>query len=300
MTEPRAGFIALTGRPNVGKSTLLNYLVEATVAITSPKPQTTRHVIRGVMTRGSDQFIFLDTPGLHRPNDLLGGVMMKNLNAVISEADVIILMIDAGGKPVIDDVEKLLIKKIAAEETPAVLVLNKIDRRPKENILPLIDQYRQFPSFRAFVPLSAATGEGVDLLLDELSALLPLQPWIFADDEFTDQTERDLAAELIRRELVLQLREELPYGMAVQVVSFTERDMDGRRKVKIEADIVCDRQNHKGMVVGRKGERIKAVGQAARASLETLFEAAVTLLLQVRVQENWRDSEAKLKDLGFS
>lgn len=300
MSERRAGYIALTGRPNVGKSTLLNYLVEATVAITSPKPQTTRHVIRGVATRGDNQFVFLDTPGLHRPNDLLGGVMMRNLNNVIADADVIILMIDAGSEPVAADVERLLIKKIAAEDTPAVLVLNKIDRRSKAGMLPLIEHYRQFDCFCAFVPLSAATGEGVDLLLDELARLLPEQPWIFDEDNFTDQTERDLAAELIRRELVYQLREELPYGMAVQVVSFAERESEGRRKITIEADIVCDRQNHKGMVVGRKGERVKAVGTAARTSLETLFDADVTLFLQVRVQSGWRDSEAKLKDLGFS
>lgn len=297
----RAGYIALTGRPNAGKSTLLNHLVDATIAITSPKPQTTRHVIRGMTVRGADQFVFFDTPGMHRPKDLLGGIMMKDVNAIVADADVVMLLVDAGDKPQHDDTERLLIKKITDAGTPAILVLNKIDRRSKEGILPLIDHYRQYPCFQAFVPISARTGEGVELLLRETAAFLPEQPWLFDADDFTDQTERDLAAELIRRELVVQLRDELPYGMAVLILSFDEgTTREGGRKITIEADIVCDRQNHKGMVVGKKGERIKAVGQAARNSLSALLDADVTVLLQVRVQEKWRDSAAKLNDLGFS
>lgn len=298
MTE-RAGFIALTGRPNVGKSTLLNYLVESTVAITSPKPQTTRQVIRGVTTRGKTQFVFFDTPGMHRPKDLLGGTMMKGLNAAISDADVVCLMIEASFKPLIADQEKLLISKIKQEEKRAVLAINKVDLAPKEKVLPLIDLYLKEGCFSAFVPLSAQTGEGTDALLSEIEALLPEQPFIFSEDDYTDQTERHLTAEIIRRELVFQLRDELPYGMAVAVSTFNESMDEGRRRVLIEADIVCDRDNHKGMVVGKKGTRIKQVGQAARRHLETLLEADVTLLLQVRVKEKWRDSAAKLDELGF-
>lgn len=296
----KAGFIALTGRPNVGKSTLLNFLVESTVAITSPKPQTTRHVIRGVTTRGRTQFIFFDTPGMHRPKDLLGGSMMKGLNAAISDADVVVLMIEAAFKPVIADAERLLIQKIKVEEKPAILAINKVDIAKKDAILPLIDAYLNEGCFTAFVPVSAKSGDGVDALLTEIERLLPEQPFIFTEDDYTDQTEKGIAAELIRRELVYQLREELPYGMAVLITRFQEREGDlGSRRILIEADIVVDRDNHKGMVVGKKGSRIKMVGQAARGHLETILEADVTLLLQVRVKEKWRESAAKLDELGF-
>ena len=296
----KTGFIALTGRPNVGKSTLLNFLVESTIAITSPKPQTTRHVIRGVTTRGNAQFIFFDTPGMHRPKDLLGGSMMKGLNAAISDADVVVLLIEASFKPVIADAERLLIQKIKSEEKPAILAINKIDVSKKDAILPLIDAYLNEGCFSAFVPVSALTGDGVNLLLNEIEALLPEQPFIYGEEDYTDQTEKGLAAELIRRELVFQLRDELPYGMAVLIIRFQENETDsGRRRILIEADIVCDRENHKGMVVGKKGSRIKLVGQTARGHLETMLDADVTLLLQVRVKEKWRDSAAKLDELGF-
>lgn len=296
----RAGFIALTGRPNVGKSTLLNHLVESTIAITSPKPQTTRTVIRGVATRNDTQFIFFDTPGMHRPKDLLGGAMMKGLNAAIADADVCVLLIEASFKPIIADTEKLLIKKIRENGAPAIVAINKIDKVAKANVLPLIDLYRQFACFKAFVPISAQTGDGVDLLLQAIEPFLPEQAWLFDDDDFTDQTEKDMASEIIRRELVLQMREELPYGLAVRILSFQERvGRDGGRDIKIEADIVCDRQNHKGMVVGKGGERIKAIGQEARKHLETLLDGKVTLFLNVRVEDKWRDSAIRLKDLGL-
>jgi GTP-binding protein Era len=296
----RSGLVALVGRPNVGKSTLINFILEATVAITSPKPQTTRHVIRGVAERGRTQFVFLDTPGVHVPKNRLGRGMVSAAAGAIEAADVTVLLIEASFKPYIDDLERIIVDRLIHAGSKAVLAINKIDASAKESILPLIALYSETGAFTAFVPISARTGDGVGILLNEIEKLLPEQGRLYDEEDYTDQTERMLASELIRRELVYQLREELPYGTAVDIERFEEfTDDEGKRRVRIEAAIVCERTGHKPILVGKGGEGIRRIGTRARGAISELLDAPTDLFLFVRVRENWRDRPDQLKSLGY-
>ena len=293
----RAGFIALLGRPNVGKSTLLNELVGNRLAITTHKAQTTRHTIRGIVNRGESQFIFVDTPGLHAPKHRLGERMMRRSLEAARDADILVLVLDAArGRLRPEELE--LVEQARASRQPLVVVLNKIDRQPREALLPVIAQLAEQLPGTELLPMSALKGDGVEQLLDILEPLLPEGPALFDREAFTDQTERQLVAELLREQILLQIHEEIPHGTGVQVESFEEEyDETGeRRLVRIEASIVCDRDNHKAILIGRKGRTMKAIGSRARTRIEAMLDAKVYLELFVKVRQDWRNRPGILND----
>ncbi len=290
----RTGFIAIVGRPNVGKSTLLNTMLGEKVAIVSSKPQTTRNRIIGIHTVGDDQFVFLDTPGIFRPKNTLGSFMVKTANSSMQDADAIILVTDTGKN--ISEVEKNVIGYAKKTETPCVLALNKIDLYRKEEIAETIAAYAALHDFSAVVPICAKNGKGVDALLDECKPFLSESEFFFPEDMVTDQSERQVAAEVIREKLLRTLNKEIPHGVAVAIESFK----DEGSLVSIRAEIFCEKASHKGIIVGKGGEELKRVGSYARADLEAIFGAKVYLDLWVKVKENWRDSQRGITDFGFT
>lgn len=290
----RTGFIAIVGRPNVGKSTLLNTMLGEKVAIVSSKPQTTRNRIIGIHTKGEDQFVFLDTPGIFRPKNTLGTFMVKTANSSMQDADAIILVTDTG-KPV-SEVEKNVISYAKRTETPCVLALNKIDLYRREQIAETIAAYAALHDFSAVVPVCAKNGKGVEALLDECEPFLQESEFFFPEDMVTDQSERQVAAEVIREKLLRTLNKEIPHGVAVAIESFK----DEGSLISIRAEIFCEKASHKGIIVGKGGEELKRVGSYARADLEALFGTKVYLDLWVKVKENWRDSQRGITDFGYS
>lgn len=301
LEEVPAGFVALCGRPNVGKSTLLNQLSGRTLAIESPKPQTTRHAIRSVLFFDDAEIAFLDMPGLHKPNNALGRAMMKTAMQSIRQADIIALMIDASWHPYVGEEERRVLEIAKEDQKKIILLINKIDRSPKEAILPLIALYDASWHPDACIPISARTGDGLDILIDEIKRLLPVRPRMFQEDDDTDQTERILASELIRREILRQTEHEIPYGVAIMVHSFKE-EFDGsgdRSGIIIEADIICERSSHKKVLVGRSGRMVRSIGTEARKAMESLFDAPVYLNLFVRVRPNWQNRPQDLGAIGL-
>ena len=290
----KTGFIAIVGRPNVGKSTLLNSILGEKVAIVSSKPQTTRNRIIGIHTVGEDQFVFLDTPGIFKPRNSLGTFMVKTANSSMQDADAVILVIDAG-KPV-SEIEKNVINYLKNTKTPGVLVLNKIDLYRREQIAETIAAYAAFHSFEAVVPICAKNGKGVDEVLDECKPFLAESDFFFPDDMVTDQSERQVAAEIIREKLLRTLNKEIPHGIAVAIEEFK----DEGSLISIRAEIFCEKASHKGIIVGKNGEELKRVGSYARADLENIFGTKVYLNLWVKVKENWRDSQRGITDFGYT
>ncbi len=299
LEEIPCGFVALAGRPNVGKSTLLNEIAGRTLAIATAKPQTTRHSIRGVYTADDCQIAFIDTPGIHQPTTGLGRAMMRSAVNSIHQADVVVLMIDAAWRPVIGTAERQVIEQARKDGKPIILVLNKVDATRKENVLPLIQAYDKAYQLDAYVPLSAKFGDGTDRLIDEIRRLLPVQRRLFSADDETDQTERVLVGELVRREVLLQTEQEIPYGVTVIVESFDE-DEDGRgRFVAIDAVILCNKESHKQILIGKGGSKIKSIGIAARSAIESLLEARVDLSLFVKVRRDWQNRAYYLRESGI-
>ena len=290
----KTGFIAIVGRPNVGKSTLLNSILGEKVAIVSSKPQTTRNRIIGIHTKGDDQYVFLDTPGIFKPRNTLGSFMVKTANSSMQDADAVILVVDTG-KP-ISDVEKNVIDYLKKTETPGVLVLNKIDMYRREQIAEAIASYAELHSFSAVVPICAKNGKGVEEVLDECAPFLQESDFFFPEDMVTDQSERQVAAEVIREKLLRTLNKEIPHGVAVAIEEFK----DEGSLVSIRAEIYCEKASHKGIIVGKNGEELKRVGSYARADLEAILGAKVYLNLWVKVKENWRDSQRGITDFGFT
>ena len=290
----KTGFIAIVGRPNVGKSTLLNSILGEKVAIVSSKPQTTRNRIIGIHTKGDDQYVFLDTPGIFKPRNTLGSFMVKTANSSMQDADAVILVVDTG-KP-ISDVEKNVIDYLKKTETPGVLVLNKIDMYRREQIAEAIAAYAELHSFSAVVPICAKNGKGVEEVLDECAPFLQESDFFFPEDMVTDQSERQVAAEVIREKLLRTLNKEIPHGVAVAIEEFK----DEGSLVSIRAEIYCEKASHKGIIVGKNGEELKRVGSYARADLEAILGAKVYLNLWVKVKENWRDSQRGITDFGFT
>jgi len=289
----KAGYIAIVGRPNVGKSTLLNAMLGEKIAIVSSKPQTTRNRILGILTRGEAQFVFVDTPGLHKPQNSLGDYMVAAANASIKEADGLVLMVDAGREPT--GTEKNVINYLKQSGVPAVLAMNKIDLYGPAEVAACIQKYAALHDFSAFVPLSAKNGKQVDDVLDECEKLLPAGEWFFPEDMITDQPERQMAAEIIREKLLRTLDKEVPHGVAVVIEEFTEQ----KDLIRIRAEIFCEKATHKGIIVGKNGAELKRVGSYARADLEKLFGTKVFLDLWVKVKENWRDSRAAVGNFGY-
>ncbi len=289
----KTGFIAIVGRPNVGKSTLLNSILGEKVAIVSSKPQTTRNRIIGIRTEGEHQFVFLDTPGMHRPKNTLGDFMVKAADQSMREADVVVLVADAG-KP-ISEIEKNIISYIKSSGAPSVLALNKIDLCRREAIAETITAYAAQHNFDAVVPISAKKGENVSIVLDECSKFLSESEFFFPPDMVTDQPERTLAAEIIREKLLRTLNEEIPHGVAVVIEEFRDEDT----LISIRAEIFCEKESHKGIIVGKGGGALKLVGSYAREDLERLFGTKVYLNLWVKVREKWRESVRSVENFGY-
>lgn len=290
----KTGFIAIVGRPNVGKSTLLNAILGEKVAIVSSKPQTTRNRIIGIHTLDDKQYVFLDTPGIFKPRNSLGNYMVKTANSTMSDADAVILVIDAG-KP-ISDIEETVIKHIKESGLSSILVLNKCDLYRREQIAETIALYASKHDFDAVVPISAKNGKGVDEVLYECDQFLSESDFFFPEDIVTDQSERQVAAEVIREKLLRTLDKEVPHGIAVVIEEFK----DEGSLISIRAEIYCEKASHKGIIVGKKGEELKRVGSYARSDLETIFGTKVYLNLWVKVKENWRDSQRGITDFGYT
>ena len=289
----RTAFIAIVGRPNVGKSTLLNHILGEKVAIVSKRPQTTRNRITGIHTVGEDQYVFLDTPGVHRPRTKLGDYMVKAASDTLGGADAALLVVEPRGA--VGDIEGEILEKIKRAGIGAILVVNKTDSVTAENVAKTIAAYSAAFNFDAVVPTVAKNGKNVDVLLSECERYLTESAWFFPEEMITDQTERQIAAEIIREKLLKTLSDEVPHGVAVSIEEFT----DTGKLIRIRADIYCERTSHKGIIIGAHGETLKRVGSKSREDLEKFFGTKVFLDLWVKVKENWRDSQFNLNDLGY-
>ena len=291
-------FAALIGRPNVGKSTLLNQLLGEHVSIVSPKPQTTRTKITGILTKEETQFVFLDTPGIHKPKDKLGSYMMKVADGAASDVDIILLLVEAGDR--VGPVEKELIKRFESSRVPTVLIINKTDISNAKQIGDTIARFSENHTYDAVIPISAKTGENVSIILDEIEKFAMEGPWFFPDDIITDQPERVIASEIIREKLLNALGDEIPHGTAVIIESFKEkRDKDKNDMISIRAEIFCERPSHKPIIIGKNGEMLKKIGSWAREDMEKFFGVKIFLDLWVKVKENWRESAAVVANFGF-
>ena len=289
----RTGFIAIVGRPNVGKSTLMNQILGEKVAIVSSKPQTTRNRITGIHTRGEDQFVFLDTPGIHSPKNSLGEYMVKAADSTMRDADAVVLVVDTGKE--ISSVEENVIAYLKKSGIPALLALNKIDLYRREQIAETIAAYAKKHDFEAFVPIAAKNGKNVAELLDECGKFLTESQWFFPEDMVTDQPERQIAAEIIREKILRTLNKEVPHGTAGVIEEFK----DEKTLVRIRAEIFCEKASHKGIIVGKNGESLKLIGTYAREDLERLLGTKVYLNLWVKVKENWRESARTVQNFGY-
>ena len=290
----RTGFISIVGRPNVGKSTLLNSILGEKIAIVSNKPQTTRNRIAGIETRGEDQFVFLDTPGIFKPQNSLGDFMVKTANSTMQEGDMVILVADVGYRP--GDVEESIIAYLKKSGTPAILALNKVDLYRREQIAETIAAYAALHNFEAVVPISAKKGKYVNEVLDECAKLLREGDWFYDEDMITDQPQRQMVAEIIREKILRTLDKEIPHGVAIVV----EEYRDEGSIVRIRAEIFCEKASHKGILVGKNGETLKRIGSYAREDMEKLLDAQVYLNLWVKVKENWRDSARGILNFGYT
>ena len=290
----RTGFISIVGRPNVGKSTLLNSILGEKIAIVSNKPQTTRNRIAGIETRGEDQFVFLDTPGIFKPQNSLGDFMVKTANSTMQEGDMVILVADVGYRP--GDVEEGIVAYLKKSGTPAILALNKVDLYRREQIAETIAAYAALHNFEAVVPISAKKGKYVNEVLDECAKLLREGDWFYDEDMITDQPQRQMVAEIIREKILRTLDKEIPHGVAIVV----EEYRDEGSIVRIRAEIFCEKASHKGILVGKNGETLKRIGSYAREDMEKLLDAQVYLNLWVKVKENWRDSARGILNFGYT
>ena len=294
MDIKKSGMIAIVGRPNVGKSTLTNALVGEKIAIVTNKPQTTRNRICAILNRGESQFVFLDTPGLHRARTRLGEYMVGVVRQSVADVDAVLLLVEPianVGAP-----EEELIQRIKALDMPAVLAVNKIDTVKKDELLAVIQTYAQAHAFAAIVPISAKDGEGVDELLEVLERFLPEGPRLFPEDMITDQPERQVCAEIVREKLLLCLDKEIPHGTAVEVTKFSQRE-DGM--IDLDATIYCEKNSHKGIIIGKGGAMLKKISTLAREDIERFMGEKVFLQTWVKVKENWRDQVNLLKNFGY-
>lgn len=290
----RSGYVAIVGRPNVGKSTLLNRLVGQKISITSPKPQTTRHRILGISSRPDAQLVYIDTPGMHRGGKrVMNRVMNRAAAGVLEEADAVVFVVEA---PVWKEEDEHVLGLLKSGRTPVVLAINKVDRlEDKTRLLPYIEELRGRHEFADVVPLSAVKGTQVDALEESVVALLPQAPALFPEDQVTDRSERFLAAELVREQLMRRLGQEVPYSIAVQIEDYKEED----GLISISALIWVEREGHKAIVIGRGGRMLKQIGIDARKALEHMLGMHVFLQLWVKVKENWSDDERALRGLGY-
>lgn len=291
----KSGFVALVGRPNVGKSTLMNHLIGQKIAITSDKPQTTRNKIQTVYTDDRGQVIFLDTPGIHKAKNKLGQYMVSVAEGTLSEVDVVLWLVEPG--TFIGAGERHIAELLNKVKTPVILVINKVDTvKNREDILTFIDVYRKICDFAEIVPASALKGENMDTMLELLFKYLPYGPQYYDEDTVTDQPMKQIAAELVREKALRLLEDEIPHGIAVTVEKMTER---ANGMFDIEATIICEKDSHKGIIIGKGGSMLKKIGSAARREIENLMGARINLQLWVKVRREWRDSELYMKNYGY-
>ena len=294
MNLTKSGMISIVGRPNVGKSTLTNALVGEKIAIVTNKPQTTRNRICAVLNRGECQYVFMDTPGLHKARTRLGEYMVGVVKESVADVDAVMLLIEP--IPHVGGPEAELIARIRALGVPAVLVINKIDTVKKEELLSVMQVYQAECDFQAIVPISAKNGDGVEELLNVLAAFLPEGPQLFPDDMITDQPERQVCAEIIREKLLLCLEKEIPHGTAVELSKFSERE---NGIIDIDATIYCEKASHKGIIIGKNGAMLKKISTLARKDIEAFMGTKVFLETWVKVKENWRDNLNLIRDVGY-
>ena len=290
----KSAMITIAGRPNVGKSTLLNALVGEKIAIVSNKPQTTRNRISAILNRGDTQFVFLDTPGFHKPRTKLGDYMVGVVNESVSDVDAVILIVEpiaGAGKQ-----EEALIAQLHKQNAPALLVINKIDTVEKDTLLEVIASYQDLYPFDACIPISAKRRDGLQELLQELDRYAVPGPQLFPDDMITDQPERQIVAEIIREKMLWNLEREIPHGTAVEITKFSERD-DG--VIEIDATIYCEKASHKGIIIGKQGAMLKKISTMARHDCERFFGAKIYLQTWVKVKENWRDNPNLIRNFGY-
>ncbi|MDD5450830.1 MAG: GTPase Era [Desulfovibrionales bacterium] len=292
----KSGYVAIIGAPNVGKSTLLNRFLGQKTAIVSPRPQTTRNRILGILTQPEYQIIFLDTPGIHKAKNVLGEFMVKAAVDTLREVDVVLLTVDAGLHPFGNDTA-LVIEKLHNIPTPVILAINKIDLIKKETLLPLIARYKDIYDFKAIVPVSALTGEGMDLLLTDMLTLIPAGVPYYPSDMITDQPERFIAVEIIREKIFLLTGQEIPYATAVIIDEFKENTE--KQIISISATIYVEKDSQKGIVIGKGGSLLKKIGEAARKEIEVMVGAKVFLRLWVKVRKGWAKSPEIMKQLGY-
>ena len=295
MTNTKAAMITICGRPNVGKSTLTNALVGEKIAIVSNKPQNTRNRITAIVSRGNTQFVLMDTPGFHKPRTRLGDYMVNVVKESVADVDAVLLLVEPVAA--IGPQEEELIQRLKTTGAPAILVINKIDTVDKTRLLSVMALYAQAFDFDAVIPVSAKTGEGLEELMDEMEKYAVEGPHLFPDDMITDQPERQICAELVREKLLQCLDKEIPHGTAVEVTKFSERD---NGIIDLEVTIYCEKDSHKGIIIGKKGAMLKKIGELARTDIEAFMGTKVYLTTWVKVKENWRDSDFLVRNFGYS
>ena len=291
----KTAIVTIAGRPNVGKSTLTNHLVGEKIAIVSNKPQTTRNRICGILTQDDTQFVFVDTPGFHKPRTKLGDYMVNAVKESIADVDLTVLVVEP--IPSVGSQEEALIEQLMARRVPTILAINKIDTVEKDKLLEVIAAYSQTGAFDAIIPISARTGDGVEALLAECEKYAVESPFLFPDDVTTDQPEKQVMAEIIREKLLWCLDREIPHGVAVEITKFSERD---NGIIDIDATIYCEKASHKGIIIGKQGAMLKKISSMARTDCEKFMGTKVFLTTWVKVKENWRDSDFLVRNFGYS
>ena len=289
----KTGFVAIVGRANVGKSTLLNALTGEKIAIVSKKPQTTRNRITGILSKGENQFVFVDTPGVLHSKNKLGDYMMKTVSSTLGGVDAAILVVDADYLP--GEIEKRILSRFEKDRMPALLAVNKIDKSTPIKVAECIKAYAELYNFSSVIPVSALKNDGVDIVLEETERFLHEGEWLFEEDAMTEQPERQIAAEFIREKILRLMDDEIPHGTAVVIDEFKEK----KDLISIRAEIFCEREAHKRILIGKNGEMLKKIGSYAREDLEKFFGIQVYLNLWVKVKENWRDSDFLVANFGY-
>ncbi len=289
----KSGFVAIIGMPNVGKSTLLNEIAGQKIAIISEKPQTTRNKILAIHTTDTEQIIFTDTPGIHKPANKLGNFMLGTVNSAMNDTDVIMFVVDAT-RP-IAEIEREIAASLSKTGVPCILILNKVDLVKKEDLLPKIADYSSMYDFDSIVPISAKEGDGIDILFNTIRDYIPEGPMLYDEEMVTDQPERQIASEIIREKMLYLLQQEVPHGIAIEISKVQELD----HVTKIYATIFCEKKAHKGIIIGKNGAMLKQIGSLARKDIEEMLDKKVYLELWVKVKEDWRNSDFLLKNFGY-
>lgn len=289
----RSGYVSITGRPNVGKSTLLNSILGEKIAIVTPKPQTTRNRIVGIKTLSGAQIIFTDTPGIHKPRHKLGEAMVKTAMGALKEVDIILFMVEPHN---LGSGDRFIIELLTSVKIPVFLLINKIDTIKKPELLPLIENFRELYPFKEIIPISALTQDGIELLMSRICNHLPHGPKYYPDETITDQIEKFMISEIIREKIAEMTEKEVPHSVAVEVIEWKERE---NRLISIRSNIYVERESQKGIIIGKKGTMLKSIGTAARIDIEKLLNTKIFLELWVKVIKDWRDDTRILKELGY-